>query len=240
MTITSNRMTITAKRKTAFKKDPTRQAADLQRENAGLVRIVEEGEVWPIERMIDTDARTDAAGHMEVELGHGAGRWHIYALHFDLPHHREAKGPKQAPANGRAVRWSDPLAPVSRWFAVQEFTLNDPRRIPTDRTAQDNIVRFSTEGLDPVREWWGAGLVSNSGYRPWDVNREIGSRSPNHPSGLAMDLRPIDGDIWGFQERFDAEWYNTGRWLGGFGLGAHRGFIHLDMREWGTPRRWGY
>ncbi|NEP47243.1 MAG: peptidase M15, partial [Okeania sp. SIO2H7] len=91
--------------------------------------------------------------------------------------------------------------------------------------------------MDDIREWWGGPLGVNSWYRPWHVNTRIGSRAPNHPNGYGIDFRPLNGSVWEMQKRFQEEWYNAGKWNGGFGLGARKGFVHLDLRG---KRVWNY
>ncbi len=47
--------------------------------------------------------------------------------------------------------------------------------------------------------------------RPWHVNTRIGSRVPNHPNGYGVDFRPLQGEVWELQKRFQAEWYEEGK-----------------------------
>ena len=76
-----------------------------------------------------------------------------------------------------------------------------------------------------------------SWYRPWPVNRRIGSRSANHPNGGGVDFFPVGVSTLKFQNWFKDVWYDAGRWQHGFGLGAKKGFTHLDQEG---RRSWDY
>ena len=134
------------------------------------------------------------------------------------------------------VNWLDMSAPVSKHFTVKEVCLGQRERIPDSDEVKKNVIRVARK-MDEIREWWGSPIAVNSWYRPWSVNRRIGSRSPNHPGGTGVDFRPLNGSTWEMQKRFEAEWYNAGRWQGGFGRGAKKGFIHVDLRG---RRSWNY
>jgi putative chitinase len=138
-----------------------------------------------------------------------------------------------------SVDWNNFNSRVSVYFTVGEVCNYETRRIPTDITIKNRILDLAQD-LDKVREWWGSAIVSNSWYRPPEVEREVGGSGANHPYGFAADIRPAYGSIWDFQSRFEREWYWPGKWKGGFGKGANKGFIHLDKRNWGSPRTWNY
>jgi uncharacterized protein YcbK (DUF882 family) len=91
--------------------------------------------------------------------------------------------------------------------------------------------------LDKVREWWGSGLRVTSWYRPPHAESAAKGSFANHPYGFAVDIAPVNGSVQELQRRFEAEWYRTGKWKGGFGRGAKKGFIHLDLRN---RRIWDY
>ena len=114
-------------------------------------------------------------------------------------------------------------------------------RIPTETFVQQNIIAIA-RAVDQVREEWGGPLGVTSWNRPWAINRRIGSRSSNHPKGIAMDIRSMDGrSTYDLQEWFRREWWEKGRWNGGFGLaGRTKGFIHLDLNSSYGKRSWVY
>jgi putative chitinase len=143
------------------------------------------------------------------------------------------------------VNWSDFTCKVSTYFTTGEVAqgLNNRgqyiqyrERIPTNKTHQQNAIRLAKE-LDKVREWWNDSLLVTSWYRPPAVERRVGGSGYSHPFGLAADIRPANGLVKLFQQRFEKEWYNTGKWNGGFGRGWRKGFIHCDLRN---RRSWDY
>lgn len=134
------------------------------------------------------------------------------------------------------INWNDFDSKISKYFTVGEVALNQKQRIPTNKTHQQNAIRLAKE-LDKVREWWGSYLLVTSWYRPPAIERSVGGSGYTHPFGLAADIRPVDGRIKLFQQRFEKEWYNTGKWNGGFGRGEKKGFLHLDLKN---RRVWDY
>lgn len=134
------------------------------------------------------------------------------------------------------IHWADFNSKVSQYFSVGEVALFKGDRLPSNKQHQDNIVRLAKE-LDKVRDWWGGPLTVTSWYRPPHVERAVGGSFYSHPLGLAADIKSAQGDIFEFQRRFEREWYQVGKWKGGFGRGANRGFIHLDLRQ---RRVWNY
>lgn len=139
-------------------------------------------------------------------------------------------------AKNPTINWKDFNSKVSEYFTVGEVSLHQTERIVTNKQHQSNAIRLALE-LDKVREWWGSPLIVTSWYRPPSVERRIGGSGYSHPFGLAVDFKPANGSVWDLQAKFQKEWYNTGKWKGGFGLGAKRGFQHLDLKE---RRCWDY
>jgi len=183
----------------------------------------------------DAIAHSDQNGHIFVTLAHGQGEWYLFAEHFQFESQVIIQAPSKLP-EWNDVNWIDFAAPVSQFFTVGEVTNMSRERIPREVTVQKNIIAIARR-MDEIREWWGGPLGVNSWYRPWPVNRRIGSRAPNHPNGYGVDIRPLNGSVWDLEKRFEQEWYNAGKWNGGFGKGARRGFIHLDLR---SKRVWDY
>ena len=174
-------------------------------------------------------------GHLKIELTHNAGTWFIWPEHWELESQIVIKEPQPQP-EWDEVDWGDWAAPVSKYFTVGEVTNMSRERIPQMDDIKQNIIAIARK-MDDIREWWDGPLGVTSWYRPWHVNTRIGSRAPNHPGGYAVDFRPLNGSVWELQKRFQDEWYNAGKWSGGFGLGAQKGFVHLDLR---SKRAWTY
>ena len=227
--------TIKALNDTWLKKD-YRYSADQLADSHKV--IVKKGKTYQVKSCDERDAGTEMGGHFRIELGYDAGIWYIFGEHWRLPWQVAVEEPPKKLPEWNEVNWNDWSAPVSKYFTVGEVTNRSRERIPTssDTAIKKNIIRIARH-MDDIREWWGAPLGVNSWYRPWHVNTRIGSRAPNHPNGYGIDFRPLGGSVWELQKRFEAEWYNAGKWNGGFGLGARKGFVHLDLRG---KRAWPY
>lgn len=224
---------ITALADTWLKKD-YRILADLLADDHKLA--VPEGKIYKVESVEERDADTDMGGHFLVNLAHSAGTWYIFGEHWQLPWQVVVEHPPAKLPEWNQVNWKDWDAPVSKYFTVGEVTNRSAERIPTAPDIKKNIIAIARK-MDEIREWWGSPLAVNSWYRPWPVNIRIGSRAPNHPGGYAVDFRPLKGSVYELEKRFKSEWYDTGKWKGGFGLGARKGFIHIDLRG---RRMWNY
>lgn len=204
---------------------------------------IRKGKVFPVESYseadgVDEDMSFDIGGHTKVKLGYDSGEWYIYDLHWKLPWQIVVDNPPKVLPEWNQVNWSDFKAPVSKYFTVGEVTNMSSERIPGkgDTDVKKGIIAVARV-MDEIREWWGGPIGVNSWYRPWHVNTRIGSRAPNHPAGSAVDFRPLDGNIFEMQRRFEQEWFNNGKHQGGFGRGAKKGFIHIDLRG---RRVWNY
>ncbi|MEX1365089.1 MAG: D-Ala-D-Ala carboxypeptidase family metallohydrolase [Nannocystaceae bacterium] len=229
-------MQITATTTTFLKKSP-HQASSLGDDQKVAVAPGRSYGISSYDEIEHDEAPDGADGHSRVELAAGAGTWFIFNGHWELPWSEVATGTGGSSApDWNEVNWSNYSSPVSKYFTVGEVTLRAAERIPTEATIKQNIIRVARL-MDEIREWWGGPVGVTSWYRPWHVNRRIGSRAPNHPAGHAVDFYPMRGSVYDMQARFNVDWYQTGRWPGGFGLGAPKGFIHVDLRH---RRVWTY
>lgn len=232
-------MHITAKQKTVLKK----RIADSSELGPDEIILVEKGKEYPyvsFDEMENEDDTSFTNGHAQVELAYSAGTWYVWEEHWLCPWHKESKnGPETefAYPEWDEVDWNGPWdTPVSKYFTLGEVCNMSRERIPIDAQVKQNIIAIARQ-MDEIREWWGGALFVTSWNRPWTVNRRIGSRAPNHPEGHGIDFRPMNGSAWGLQRRFEDEWYRSGKWNGGFGRGANKGFVHLDLRG---RRAWNY
>jgi lysozyme len=134
-----------------------------------------------------------------------------------------------------AIDWQNPYCRISKYFTVQEVTLLDDRRIPTDPVVIANILKLALE-LDKIREKWGKPIGVTSWYRPLAVNAEVGSRDDSqHINGSAADIYDIGGNEQEFESFLDKVWGDRAL---GYGVASGKGFTHLDLRNDG--RRWNY
>jgi uncharacterized protein YcbK (DUF882 family) len=136
------------------------------------------------------------------------------------------------------VDWNNPASMVSAYFTVAEVTQGDDRRIPTDPEHICNILSLALE-LDKLREAWGHPIQVTSGYRPYEINLEVGGvENSQHIYGAAADI---------YSDKPGLEEYLEEHWGGGVGRGmaSDRGFTHIDLREGGYGHgsctiRWDY
>jgi uncharacterized protein YcbK (DUF882 family) len=104
------------------------------------------------------------------------------------------------------------------------------------RETQENSMDLTfVEHLDTLRGICGFPFRITSGYR--SVNHSLEVNKPNgpgnHTRGIAADIAVSDG----FQRM---NIVHEALKMGVFnGIGVHKNFIHLDMRE-GTPVMWTY
>ena len=221
---------------------------------------VEKGRQYAVEEVLEHEVdpgnpddpdelKPSSNGHLKIRLAYGAGERYIFIKDWDLEPQVIIKDPVDVSErpNWDQIDWTTFDSRVSRYFTVGEVTNMSRERLPlkadgawSAQQIQQNIVRMA-RALDEIREEWGGPLAVNSFYRPWRVNSRIGSRSDNHPSGLAADYRPMDGrSVKELQDWFQREWYNKGRWNGGLGLGAAKGFLHCDLNPRFGKRIWNY
>lgn len=150
----------------------------------------------------------------------------------------EAKHPKQPilskPQTVSSVNWFDFDCPISEYFTVGEVSQWSKERIVVSSIHRRCVLNLAKE-LDIVRKDWGKPIGVTSWYRPYAVNKRVGG-VPNstHITGSAVDIYPINGDIWAFQKWIDSRWQKA------LGWGAKKGFVHIDMRSQPKRIRWNY
>ena len=189
-------------------------------------------------------------GHYEIELKQpieNIYNWFIYNTYEDkhwaieeagyeaptdtAPEKPANKGPQvYVPGRGN-VYLNDPIQTASPHFKWYEATKNGAR-IPETESITFEIEKIAL-ALAPVREEWGS-ITVTSWYRPPEVNYAVGGASNSqHLTGSGIDIHPNEHAIYTFQTWCVNNWA-----YGGVGMGAAKGFVHLDMR--GYPAVWTY
>lgn len=135
------------------------------------------------------------------------------------------------PDEWQGIDWNDNNASISQYFRVYEATKNGDR-MPGGEAIKKNIWALA-QAMDSLRKKWGSGWTVTSWYRPPAVNAAVGgAANSQHLYGLAADVAPLNGDVYGLQKFLDREWPHA------LGYGAARGFVHLDLRP--GRIRWNY
>lgn len=99
-------------------------------------------------------------------------------------------------------------------------------RWPTQKAEVDNAIRLA-KAFGEVRRRYGKPLRITSGFRPPAVNRRIGGATRSqHILFKALDIQPLDGNFAPLLKAVRAT-----PSVKGVGLGQHRGFIHMDIRD---------
>lgn len=224
---------------TWLKKDWEKQASQLDDTERAFAPI---GKSYFFDELTENSLETETsgqAGHAKIKLAHGAGEWYLFVEHWKFPWSEDTTPVFGDLPEWDEVEWDNWTSPVSKYFTSGEVSLYQRDRIPTAKNIQQNVIQIARK-IDQVRDWWGSPLLVNSWYRPPHVERRVGGTGANHPYGFAVDIRPKEGSVWDLQSRFEREWFDAGKWQGGFGRGAKKGFIHLDLREPNQPRKWDY
>lgn len=113
-----------------------------------------------------------------------------------------------------------------KYFSKAEFRCRE--------TQENNVTEELIMALDTLRERVGFPLIVTSGFRSVNHSAEINKKSPGtHTRGIAADLKVTNGfermNI--VHEALKMEVFS--------GIGIHKDFIHLDMRD-STPVMWSY
>lgn len=142
-----------------------------------------------------------------------------------------AAGPVITVPGRGTVALNSLIQSASPGFTWAEATRNGSR-LPVSAEVTAGIELLALK-LAPVRKKFGP-LRITSWYRPPAVNMAVGgARGSWHLRGSAVDLAPVNGNIWDFQK------WCLEHWPEGVGTGAHRGFVHLDTQR-GYRARWSY
>lgn len=124
------------------------------------------------------------------------------------------------------------MTQLTRNFALEEFTCKDGTPVPDEYLAN---VQELANNLQVLRDYLGAPLHVNSGYRTPTYNKKVGGKKASkHLVAQAGDLttkNKTPKQLAAIIERLIA----TGLMKQG-GLGIYPGFVHYDIR--GKKARW--
>lgn len=137
----------------------------------------------------------------------------------------------------------DPWSPfgyqVTPHITYGELTLNQEARRFTKHFQCETAVKLC-EFLEKVRlAFNNRPIIITSGSRPEPINREVGgAKNSEHtydaPLKGAVDFYIEGANIYDVQAWCDQNWKYS------LGYGAHKGFIHIGMRETQNKIRWNY
>jgi hypothetical protein len=183
--------------------------ADCSNWDKGLIHQIEAWE-W-LQEQLDPKVLAEFAGRFSPDPTESIG-----AAHESSPN----------PPAKVAIDWNDFSCKISKYFTVGEATNRYTRRIPSAGSdVAKNIISMAIE-LDKIRAAWGKPIRVTSWYRPVAINRAVGGASRSqHICGRGVDISPVDGDIYAFQDWLDS------RWFGAMGYGASKNFVHIDNRN---------
>ena len=124
------------------------------------------------------------------------------------------------------------MTKISENFRLQEFDSSCGREMPLE--AQKNVIQLG-QNLQVLRDYLGASITINSGYRSPQLNRKIkGATRSQHLLGTAADIV-----VKGHTPKQVADaielLISQGKMREG-GLKAYGTFTHYDIR--GTKARW--
>ena len=144
------------------------------------------------------------------------------------------KTPIKLPGYSSTFYLEDSVIPNSH-FSWGEFTKGGSR-MPESKSVVENIIKIAKH-LENLRSYLGNRPIKlTSAYRPPAVNKAVGgARKSRHLVGDAVDFYVVGMSIWEAQKKTIefARKHNLA-----IGLGAKRGFIHLDAR--GYFVKWNY
>ena len=181
------------------------------------------------------------------------GEFFVYAPHFDLYSVLGTKvAIKQAaspipvidkkltaiklPGYSSTFYLENPIYDGSH-FTWREATRNG-QRMPSEKRQVDNIVAVARK-LDLIREYNGNKPMVITSWlrpdRPVNINKQVGGvANSRHITGDGIDFAVPGANLFQIQERMKSfcQSHNMG-----LGLGANRGFIHVDLNGF---RVWNY
>lgn len=122
---------------------------------------------------------------------------------------------------------------ASPHFTWIELACHDGSEIPD--AVRPALRMLCNTVLEPLRARWGGPIVIVSGYRTEEWNKRVGGAPKSqHVRGTAADIRPVSltrvQDLRLLIEDMirDGELQTLG------GLGAYKGWIHVDVRPKGS------
>lgn len=143
-----------------------------------------------------------------------------------------AKAPVFTPASSFSLM-------VTPHISYGEFALQqEARRFKHQHQCDTAIVL--AQFLEKLRKALGdKPVVITSGYRPPEVNKQVGGASQSEHLYDVKDTGAVDFYVMGV-DIYDVQSYCDREWPYSVGYGAPKGFVHLGMRA-GKPRvRWDY
>jgi uncharacterized protein YcbK (DUF882 family) len=113
-----------------------------------------------------------------------------------------------------------------RYFKLSDFDCQE--------TGENEMDMEFLYKLDHLRHVCGFPFVVTSGYRSLNhsLERSKANGGGSHTKGIAADIRALNGS-----QRYEIQRHAYA--LGFSGIGVHKSFVHLDIRDT-TPVSWCY
>lgn len=204
------------------------------------VKLIEENIIFSVDGWAFCDTPN---GHLEITRD--GEKYYLYDPHVDiLSPTGQILDTKPVTAPKEDVKPSVKKTPIKLPGFTSQFYLEDfiagthftwaeafrnGERMPTTKAEVDNVINVARQ-LNKFRAHIGnKPLIVTSWLRPVAVNRAIGgARNSTHIKGHAVDFYCPQMDIWELQRICEGYWKKHN--LGGFGRGAKKKFIHVDLR----------
>jgi hypothetical protein len=232
----------------------TKESVDSSLALPGRVFEVNEGSEFTLRAIAP---QINVQGKRMVTFSTGVGpngfnTWFLFPAHWMIEggprmdyleaNHSKAAKESTPIKKGDIDWWDNKENLISQFFAEQDVTNGDDRRIPEKGSEVERAVFAMAAELDKIRQEWGHPIGVTSWNRPYAVNLAVGGVSNSqHITGGAVDIYTLDDREYEFEDFLDRHW---GGGLG-YGVGSGRRFTHLDLREGGWRHgagtiRWTY
>ena len=119
---------------------------------------------------------------------------------------------------------------VAPFLSASEYRCRHCLALPPDYAENKSFFSQFFEYWVDIRERFGLPIIINSGYRCPVHNRDVGGEECSaHCTGLALDIRPSDGDLSRLVRIIDA-------YANDLRMKVYSRFVHIDASFLCVPR----